>query len=120
MFVLNGADGGIPVRPRQRAASEEIDEERRLLLYGRDSDAASETCTSSVPQRLDVHNQTHLGDRHVWAASRTRFIPAQLMDAFEACAWPRKAPRPRLPTAAGWRRPRGRRSHGRGAAQGDA
>jgi DNA helicase-2/ATP-dependent DNA helicase PcrA len=46
-----------------------------------------------------VHNQTHLGDRHVWA-SRTRFIPAHLMPLFDAYAWPR-VPVPSVPTAAG-------------------
>jgi DNA helicase-2/ATP-dependent DNA helicase PcrA len=40
-----------------------------------------------VPQRFYVHNQSALGDRHVWA-SRTRFIPASLLSLFEAQAWP--------------------------------
>jgi DNA helicase-2/ATP-dependent DNA helicase PcrA len=52
-----------------------------------------------VPQRFYVHNQTHLGDRHVWA-SRTRFIPADLMPLFDAYAWPRVA-EPAAPSVAG-------------------
>ncbi len=52
-----------------------------------------------MPQRFYVHNQTHLGDRHVWA-SRTRFIPAHLMPLFDAYAWPR-VPEPVAPSAAG-------------------
>jgi DNA helicase-2/ATP-dependent DNA helicase PcrA len=52
-----------------------------------------------VPQRFYVHNQTHLGDRHVWA-SRTRFIPAHLMPLFDTYAWPRVV-EPAAPSAAG-------------------
>ena len=52
-----------------------------------------------MPQRFYVHNQTHLGDRHVWA-SRTRFIPAHLLPLFDAHAWPR-VPEPVAPSAAG-------------------
>ncbi len=33
------------------------------------------------------------GDRHVYAA-RTRFIPATLLQFFEATSWPRVAPSP--------------------------
>jgi ATP-dependent DNA helicase UvrD/PcrA len=40
-----------------------------------------------VPQRFFVHGQRAGGDRHMYA-SRTRFIPAALVDRFECCAWP--------------------------------
>jgi DNA helicase-2/ATP-dependent DNA helicase PcrA len=43
-----------------------------------------------VPQRFFVHGQRSNGDRHMYA-SRTRFIPAALLDRFECCAWPRPA-----------------------------
>jgi DNA helicase-2/ATP-dependent DNA helicase PcrA len=96
VFVLNGVDGCIP-SDLGTGSDEEIDEERRLLYVA--MTRAKEDLHIVTPQRFYVHNQTHLGDRHVWA-SRTRFIPAQLMDAFEACAWP-PVPVAAAPTAAG-------------------
>jgi DNA helicase-2/ATP-dependent DNA helicase PcrA len=40
-----------------------------------------------VPQRFFTHGQHAQGDRHVYA-SRTRFIPAALMQHFECVTWP--------------------------------
>jgi len=40
-----------------------------------------------VPQRFFVHGQQSRGDRHVYA-SRTRFIPDQLLRLFERQTWP--------------------------------
>jgi DNA helicase-2/ATP-dependent DNA helicase PcrA len=96
VFVLNGVDGCIP-SDLGTGSEEEIDEERRLLYVA--MTRAKEDLHIVTPQRFYVHNQTHLGDRHVWA-SRTRFIPAHLMPSFEACAWP-PVPVPAAPTAAG-------------------
>nr|WP_222858434.1 ATP-dependent helicase [Paraburkholderia phenoliruptrix] len=96
VFVLNGVDGCIP-SDLGTGSQEEIDEERRLLYVA--MTRAKEDLHIVVPQRFYVHNQTHLGDRHVWA-SRTRFIPADLMSLFDAYAWPR-VPEPSAPTAAG-------------------
>jgi DNA helicase-2/ATP-dependent DNA helicase PcrA len=96
VFVLNGVDGCIP-SDLGTGSEEEIDEERRLLYVA--MTRAKEDLHIVVPQRFYVHNQTHLGDRHVWA-SRTRFIPAHLMPLFEAYAWPR-VPEPTAPSAAG-------------------
>ncbi len=96
VFVLNGVDGCIP-SDLGTGSEEEIDEERRLLYVA--MTRAKEDLHIVVPQRFYVHNQTHLGDRHVWA-SRTRFIPAHLMPLFDAYAWPRVAV-PSAPTAAG-------------------
>jgi DNA helicase-2/ATP-dependent DNA helicase PcrA len=96
VFVLNGVDGCIP-SDLGTGSEEEIDEERRLLYVA--MTRAKEDLHIVVPQRFYVHNQTHLGDRHVWA-SRTRFIPAHLMSLFDACAWP-PVPVPAVPTAAG-------------------
>lgn len=84
VFVLNGVDGCIP-SDLGTGSEEEIDEERRLLYVA--MTRAKDDLHVITPQRFYVHNQTHLGDRHVWAA-RTRFIPAQLMPHFDACAWP--------------------------------
>jgi DNA helicase-2/ATP-dependent DNA helicase PcrA len=84
VFVLNGVDGCIP-SDLGTGTEEEIDEERRLLYVA--MTRAKEDLHIVTPQRFYVHNQSHLGDRHVWAA-RTRFIPAHLMPQFDARAWP--------------------------------
>jgi DNA helicase-2/ATP-dependent DNA helicase PcrA len=96
VFVLNGVDGCIP-SDLGTGSDEEIEEERRLLYVA--MTRAKEDLHIVTPQRFYVHNQSHLGDRHVWAA-RTRFIPAHLMDHFESRAWP-MAPVASAPTAAG-------------------
>ncbi|APR36570.1 ATP-dependent helicase [Paraburkholderia sp. SOS3] len=96
VFVLNGVDGCIP-SDLATGSDEEIDEERRLLYVA--MTRAKEDLHIVVPQRFYVHNQTHLGDRHVWA-SRTRFIPVDLLPLFDAYAWPPVAV-PAAPTAAG-------------------
>jgi DNA helicase-2/ATP-dependent DNA helicase PcrA len=96
VFVLNGVDGCIP-SDLGTGSDAEIDEERRLLYVA--MTRAKEDLHIVVPQRFYVHNQTHLGDRHVWA-SRTRFIPAHLTPLFEAYAWPRVR-EPVAPSAAG-------------------
>jgi DNA helicase-2/ATP-dependent DNA helicase PcrA len=96
VFVLNGVDGCIP-SDLGTGSDAEIDEERRLLYVA--MTRAAEDLHIVVPQRFYVHNQTHLGDRHVWA-SRTRFIAAHLMPFFDAYAWPRVA-EPAAPGAAG-------------------
>ena len=53
-----------------------------------------------VPQRFFVHGQAAKGDRHVYA-SRTRFIPEQLVHLFERTAWPKVAPGAARPAAQG-------------------
>jgi DNA helicase-2/ATP-dependent DNA helicase PcrA len=40
-----------------------------------------------LPQRFFTHGQNAQGDRHVYA-SRSRFIPATLLQFFEVCGWP--------------------------------
>ncbi|MGA7780142.1 MAG: 3'-5' exonuclease, partial [Paraburkholderia sp.] len=96
VFVLNGVDGCIP-SDLGTGSEEEIEEERRLLYVA--MTRAKEDLHLVVPQRFYVHNQTHLGDRHVWA-SRSRFIPAHLLPLFDTYAWPR-VPVPAVPGAAG-------------------
>ncbi|MDR5732503.1 ATP-dependent helicase [Caballeronia sp. LZ025] len=96
VFVLNGVDGCIP-SDLGTGSEEELDEERRLLYVA--MTRAKEDLHVIAPQRFYVHNQTNLGDRHVWA-QRTRFIPPHLMPHFEAAAWP-PVPVAAAPTAAG-------------------
>ncbi len=88
VFVLNGVDGCIP-SDLGTGSQEEIDEERRLLYVA--MTRAKEDLHIVVPQRFYVHNQSALGDRHVWA-SRTRFIPASLLPMFDVQSWPRVDP----------------------------
>jgi DNA helicase-2/ATP-dependent DNA helicase PcrA len=40
-----------------------------------------------TPQRFFVTGQAARGDRHIYA-SRTRFIPANILSHFEQTAWP--------------------------------
>ncbi|MGN6668751.1 MAG: ATP-dependent helicase [Trinickia sp.] len=96
VFVLNGVDGCIP-SDLGTGSQEEIEEERRLLYVA--MTRAKEDLHLIVPQRFYVHNQSALGDRHVWA-SRTRFIPESLLSLFDVQAWPRM-PSVAPPTAAG-------------------
>ncbi len=96
VFVLNGVDGCIP-SDLGTGSEAEIDEERRLLYVA--MTRAKEELHIVMPQRFYVHNQTQLGDRHVWA-SRTRFIPPHLLPLFDSHAWP-PAPVVAAPTAAG-------------------
>jgi len=96
VFVLNGVDGCIP-SDLGTGSEEEIDEERRLLYVA--MTRAKEDLHIVMPQRFYVHNQTHMGDRHVWA-SRTRFIAPHLLPLFDSHAWP-PVPIAAAPTAAG-------------------
>jgi DNA helicase-2/ATP-dependent DNA helicase PcrA len=47
-----------------------------------------------VPQRFYVHQQAHRGDRHLYA-TRTRFIPASILNFFESRSWPAANSAPR-------------------------
>jgi DNA helicase-2/ATP-dependent DNA helicase PcrA len=85
VFILNAVDGCLP-SDLSAGTSAEIEEERRLLYVG--MTRARDNLHIVVPQRFFVHSQRAGGDRHMYA-SRTRFIPAALLDRFESCAWPR-------------------------------
>jgi DNA helicase II / ATP-dependent DNA helicase PcrA len=51
------------------------------------------------PYRFFTHQQPSFGDRHVYA-SRTRFIPAAILDRFDVTSWPRaSAPKPAVGAA---------------------
>ena len=110
VFVLNVVDGCIP-SDLGAGTSAEIEEERRLLYVA--MTRAKDNLHLVVPQRFFTHGQNAQGDRHVYA-SRTRFIPATLLQLFEVCGWPhvpeRKAPARRAGASGARRR---RRAHAR-------
>jgi DNA helicase II / ATP-dependent DNA helicase PcrA len=87
VYVLNAVDGCLP-SDLAAGTSAEIEEERRLLYVA--MTRARDHLHVIVPQRFFVHGQRSNGDRHMYA-SRTRFIPAKLLDHFECSAWPRGA-----------------------------
>jgi DNA helicase-2/ATP-dependent DNA helicase PcrA len=84
VFVLNCVDGCIP-SDLATGSSEEIEEERRLLYVA--ITRAKDDLALVTPQRFYVHGQPRNGDRSVYA-SRTRFIPPQLLRHFDRQTWP--------------------------------
>ncbi|WP_026605556.1 ATP-dependent helicase [Methylocapsa acidiphila] len=84
VFLLNTVDGCIP-SDLGAGTTAEIEEERRLLYVA--MTRAKDDLHLVLPQRFFTHGQNAQGDRHVYA-SRTRFIPATLLQLFEICAWP--------------------------------
>ncbi|MBV7486633.1 ATP-dependent helicase [Bordetella sp. BOR01] len=88
VYVLNAVDGCIP-SDMSTGTAEEIEEERRLLYVA--MTRAKERLQLVVPQRFYVHQQTGLGDRHVYG-SRTRFIPDALLPLFESLPKPPELP----------------------------
>ena len=87
VFVLNAVDGCIP-SDLATGTAEDIEEERRLLYVA--MTRAKNEVELLVPQRFYVHQQMHRGDRHLYA-SRTRFIPDQVLSNFERRSWPAAA-----------------------------
>ena len=88
VFVLNVVDGCIP-SDLGAGTSAEIEEERRLLYVA--MTRARDDLHLVVPQRFFTHGQNAQGDHHVYA-SRSRFIPNELLGLFERMAWPEAAP----------------------------
>jgi DNA helicase-2/ATP-dependent DNA helicase PcrA len=88
VFVLNVVDGCIP-SDLGAGTTAEIEEERRLLYVA--MTRARDDLHPVVPQRFFTHGQNAQGDRHVYA-SRTRFIPDELLQLFETTAWPEAEP----------------------------
>jgi DNA helicase-2/ATP-dependent DNA helicase PcrA len=84
VFVLNVVDGCIP-SDLGAGTTAEIEEERRLLYVA--MTRARDSLHLVVPQRFFTHGQAAQGDRHVYA-SRTRFLPAALLQHFESVTWP--------------------------------
>ena len=85
MFVLNGVDGCIP-SDLGTGTTDDIEEERRLLYVA--MTRARDQLSIVMPQRFYVIQQRERGDRHLYA-SRTRFIPTDLLPLFEQYFWPR-------------------------------
>jgi DNA helicase-2/ATP-dependent DNA helicase PcrA len=90
VFVLNVVDGCIPSDLGTNTTAE-IEEERRLLYVA--LTRAKDHLHLIVPQRFFTHQQSAMGDRHVYAA-RTRFIPSALLKLFERVSWPAAVPDP--------------------------
>jgi DNA helicase-2/ATP-dependent DNA helicase PcrA len=97
VFVMNVVDGCIP-SDLGTGQADEIEEERRLLYVA--MTRAKDELSLIVPQRFFTHGQSALGDRHVYA-SRTRFIPENLLGLFERTSFPLVAPDAARSPAAG-------------------
>lgn len=87
VFILNAVDGCIP-SDLGAGTSDEIEEERRLLYVA--MTRAKDNLTLGVPLRFYVPQQARNGDRHLYA-TRTRFIPKEILDQFEPVYWSPKA-----------------------------
>ena len=81
--ILNVVDGCIP-SDMATGSTEEIEEERRLLYVA--MTRAKNELDLIVPQRFFTHQQSKLGDRHVYA-SRSRFVPNSIVDLFDCRNW---------------------------------
>src|SRR5438552_4129252 len=88
VYLLNVVDGCMP-SDLGAGTSAEIEEERRLLYVA--MTRAKDDLHLVLPQRFFTHGQNAQGDRHVYA-SRTRFIPDELLGLFEKTAWPEAEP----------------------------
>jgi len=93
--VLNVVDGCMP-SDMATGSEAEIEEERRLLYVA--MTRAKDHLDLLLPQRFYTHGPGGSGDRHVYA-SRTRFIPSGLLNAFDQCSWP---PAPEPPGLQAW------------------
>jgi DNA helicase-2/ATP-dependent DNA helicase PcrA len=87
VFVLNAVDGCIP-SDLGTGCEADIEEERRLLYVA--MTRAKDSLHLLLPQRFYTHSQRAQGDRHVYA-SRTRFIPREILDHFDYVSWPGSA-----------------------------
>lgn len=99
VYVLNVVDGCIP-SDMSTGSAEEIEEERRLLYVA--MTRAKERLQLIVPQRFYVHQQTGMGDRHVYG-SRTRYITNAMLPLFDHLPKPpdlpaREAKAPQAPS----------------------
>jgi len=84
VFLLTTVDGCLPSDLATGTVAE-IEEERRLLYVA--MTRAKDNLHLIVPQRFVAHSLQSNGDRHMYAA-RTRFIPDDILDNFQRCAWP--------------------------------
>jgi DNA helicase-2/ATP-dependent DNA helicase PcrA len=97
VYVLNTVDGCIPSDLAAETTAE-LEEERRLLYVA--MTRAKDNLALIVPHRFYVTQQSRGGDRHMYA-QRTRFIPEEILDRFEARLWPPAVPgQPARPSVA--------------------
>ncbi|MBE9607171.1 ATP-dependent helicase [Acetobacteraceae bacterium H6797] len=83
VFLLNAVEGCMP-SDLGTGSEAEIEEERRLLYVA--MTRAKESLHLLLPQRFFTHSQRAMGDRHVYA-SRSRFIPREILDHFDYVSW---------------------------------
>ena len=88
VFILNAIDGCIP-SDLSTGNTAEIEEERRLLYVA--MTRAKDHLHLILPQRFFAHQQKSNGDRHMYA-SRSRFIPAAILDRFDKLCLARSSP----------------------------
>ena len=81
--ILNVVDGCIP-SDMATGTADEIEEERRLLYVA--MTRAKDELDLIVPQRFYTHQQSKIGDRHVYAC-RSRFIPDSILACFTSQNW---------------------------------
>jgi len=86
VYVLNVVDGCIP-SDMSTGDDEDIEEERRLLYVA--MTRAKESLQLVVPQRFYVHQQTGMGDRHVYG-TRSRFVSDTMLPLYEILPKPRE------------------------------
>src|SRR5205807_10583379 len=79
VYILNVVDGCIP-SDMATGSKEEIEEERRLLYVA--MTRAKDQLFLMQPHRFYTGSSRRNGDRHIYA-SRTRFIPDDLLTVFE-------------------------------------
>ncbi|MBE9639975.1 ATP-dependent helicase [Salipiger mangrovisoli] len=83
VYLLNAVDGCIP-SDLGTGSTPELEEERRLLYVA--MTRAKDRLTLGLPLRFYVTQQSRGGDRHVYA-TRTRFIPRELLGHFDSSHW---------------------------------
>ncbi len=83
VYLLNAVDGCIP-SDLGTGSTRDLEEERRLLYVA--MTRAKDALTLGLPLRFYVTQQAKNGDRHLYAM-RTRFIPKEILDRFEALHW---------------------------------
>jgi DNA helicase-2/ATP-dependent DNA helicase PcrA len=96
VHILNVVDGCMPADMATGSAAE-IEEERRLLYVA--MTRARDELSLWVPQRFHVTQQRAWGDRHLYAL-RSRFVPAELLQHFEALDPVAPGPAETVPVAA--------------------
>ena len=95
--LLNVVDGCIPSDMATRTP-EEVEEERRLLYVA--MTRAKDDLDLIMPQRFYTHQQSKLGDRHLYA-SRSRFIPDSIVTSFDSHSWHERIQASNRPAKAG-------------------